>query len=213
MAKPFPEPKKRKMATASSSSVIRTRTMGAVERLGQRSGPTPEAELHRSNLNRANAGSRRGQFYERASSRQSRTKEALERNGSISRDVAVPLGGNRCGSNSSKHKRPAFHPEDMDAMVEQRGRERFMNISLANGSRRPSLQQGINSEATGTAAASAKKSNVTKPPSLRKKETKNAATKVTKLHGNSKISGKTNASKGPKTHIKKKNVPRKRATT
>ena len=144
-----------------TTTTATTRVVGPVERLGQRSGPTPEAELHRSKVNIAWAGTRRGSFYERASSRQSRTKEALKRNGAISRDVAVPLGGGiRRGSTTSsgkrKHTDNVFQAEDLDKWAEQRGRERLMKIELANAERRSSLQQAQagHTRATVTTAAS-----------------------------------------------------------
>ena len=124
--------------------------MGAVERLGQRSGPTPEAELLPGHLNVAHAASRRGKLYERASSRQSREKAALEHQGDLSRDIAVPLGNSR-----QQHKR-IFQADTMDEVAAQQGQKRAMTIALAHVRKQPRLRAAANPPKPVAAAKTAK---------------------------------------------------------
>ncbi|CAB9506943.1 expressed unknown protein [Seminavis robusta] len=112
--------------------------LGAVERLGKSSGPDPKVSLSSRNLNR----SRVGNLYEKASSRGSRTKQALERHGEISRDVAVALGGNQHMRGTKKRK---VFDEGMATFGEQmkdRGRERAIRIHHANLERRANAANG-----------------------------------------------------------------------
>jgi len=106
------------------------RRMGAVERLGRASGPTPTAALQASALNKSGAPTRRGAFYERAKSRQSRHKTALMENGTLSRDQAVPLGKPKRVLNNSNKPKKVFQESldsQMDALGQQRSREITMN--------------------------------------------------------------------------------------
>jgi hypothetical protein len=107
----------------------RPRKLGAVERLGRTSAPAPEAELKARNLNRARARARRGQFYEKAASRRSREKLALEINGEVSRDGAVALGGNRP---NKKRQRSVLMESSMETIFEEKGRQRARKIAMAN---------------------------------------------------------------------------------
>jgi hypothetical protein len=79
--------------------------LGAVERLGKTSGPAPQVALTTNHLNVAMAPTRRGHYYEKAASRQSRHKRALELHGEVSRDDAVPLGKNRIKRDKTKRRK------------------------------------------------------------------------------------------------------------
>lgn len=142
----------------------RSRFVGTMKRLGrQSSSPTPEASLQTKTINIA----RKGHFYERASSRKFRNKTALELNGEVSRDVAVPLGGrSRHGRTTEKRPR-VFQEFSLDEQMEQQGQKRAMYIALAH-SKQPRLRGGsVGESSTGRTIKSSPGAFTTIKPTTR----------------------------------------------
>lgn len=112
---------------APTNATHTNRKLGAVERLGRKSAPAPQAALKRGSLNVSRAGGRPGRFYEKASSRSSRERLALSLHGNLGRDDAVALGApNR---RPQKRKRTVLTGATLDEQFEQKGRERMTNLS------------------------------------------------------------------------------------